>query len=99
MSGHNAAQLTSVKQWIHVLLLAVLVVASAIGVAYSTHQTRKLVADFQLLKTQQYAMQVEWGQLLLEQSTWGSFNRVEQLASKRLGMRVPEPGQIIMVKL
>jgi len=99
MSDHEGMQSNAAKQWIHVLLLAVLVVVSAIGVAYSTHQTRKLVAEFQSLQTKRYAMQVEWGQLLLEQSTWGSFNRVEQLAGKRLNMRVPAPNQIIMVKL
>ena len=85
------------KAWVLVAALAVLVVVSAVSVVYSTYQTRKLVAEFQQLQNLRNDMEVEWGQLLLEQSAWGSFNRVEKLASKRLKMIVPEPNQIVMV--
>lgn len=55
------------------------------------------MAQHQQLLNQKNAMQVEWGQLLLEQSTWGSYNRVEQLAGDKLKMRVPSPSEIVMV--
>ncbi|PCJ30162.1 MAG: cell division protein FtsL [Moraxellaceae bacterium] len=85
------------RAWILVFTLGVLVVLSAVSVVYSTYQTRKLVAEFQQLQNSRNDMEVEWGQLLLEQSAWGSFNRVEKLASKRLKMIVPEPNKIVMV--
>ena len=85
------------RSWFFVATVALLVVLSANSVIYSTYQTRKLVAEFQQLQNMRNDMEVEWGQLLLEQSTWGSFNRVERLASKRLKMIVPEPNKIVMV--
>jgi len=85
------------RAWILVFALGILVVLSAVSVVYSTYQTRKLVAEFQQLQNLRNDMEVEWGQLLLEQSAWGSFNRVEKLASKRLKMIVPEPNEIVMV--
>lgn len=85
------------RSWFFVATVALLVVLSANAVIYSTYQTRKLVAEFQQLQNMRNDMEVEWGQLLLEQSTWGSFNRVERLASKRLKMIVPEPNKIVMV--
>ena len=85
------------RSWFLVASIALLVVLSANSVIYSTYQTRKLVAEFQQLQNMRNDMEVEWGQLLLEQSTWGSFNRVERLASKRLKMIVPEPNKIVMV--
>ena len=85
------------RPWFLVATVALLVVLSANSVIYSTYQTRKLVAEFQQLQNMRNDMEVEWGQLLLEQSTWGSFNRVERLASKQLKMIVPEPNKIVMV--
>ena len=89
--------LSTLRPWLFVTIVASFVLFSALSVNYSTYQTRKLVTEFQQLHNYRNEMDVEWGQLLLEQSTWGSFNRVEQLASKRLKMIVPEPNQIIMV--
>ncbi len=84
--------------WILVFVAVFLVISSAIAVVYSSFETRRLVARHQNLQAANNEMQVEWGQLLLEQSTWGSYNRVEQLAMNKLGMRVPEPNEIIMVE-
>ena len=78
-------------------MAALFMLVSAFGVIYSTFQTRKLIAEFQHLQNQRNELQTEWGQLLLEQSTWGSFNRVERLASKELKMRVPDPQQVVMI--
>lgn len=78
---------------------ALLVVASALGVIYSSFMARHLVAEFQQLQDRRNAFQEEWGQLLLEQSTLGAFSRVEQLAGKDLKMSVPSPEQTVMVNL
>lgn len=86
------------KHWILVQLAAVAVVVSALGVVFASFETRRLVSQHQQLLGAKNDMQVEWGQLLLEQSTWGSYNRVEQLAGSKLHMRVPSPNEIVMVE-
>lgn len=87
----------STRAWLLVGMAALFMLISAFGVIYSTYQTRKLIAEFQYLQNQRNELQTEWGQLLLEQSTWGSFNRVERLAGKKLKMHVPDPQQVVMI--
>lgn len=82
-----------------IIMPAMLVVFSSLGVIYSSFKARQLVAEFQQLQNQRNAYQEEWGQLLLEQSTLGAFSRVEQLAGKELKMAVPSPEQTVMVDL
>lgn len=79
-------------------MLALLVLVSAVSVSWSVHQARQLTSDMQMLQREQDALQTEWGQLLLEQSTWGGFARVEQLAREELGMVMPGEPQTVMVK-
>lgn len=78
-------------------LLAVAVFASAIGVVYSVHKSRKLFVQLQSLQAARDAMDVEWGRMQLEQSTWATDARIEELASKKLDMRIPLPGAVVMV--
>jgi cell division protein FtsL len=72
---------------LHVMLLVVL--ASAISVVYTKHQSR--VEFVALLKLEQHRddLDEEWGRLLLEQSTWASPGRVEHQAKIKLDMIIP----------
>jgi len=76
-----------------------LVVASALGVVAAQHQARKLFAELEREQARARALEVEWGQLQLEQSTWAAHARIERMARKALGMRAPVPGQMIVVEL
>ena len=78
------------------LLLAALI-AFALGLVTSQHQSRKLYVELQ--KEQDFAKQleVEWGQLQLEASTWATHARVEKIAVQSLGMRVPPASRIQVV--
>ena len=80
------------------LLLAASVFVSAIGVVYSIHQSRKLFVQLQSLQAERDEMDVEWGRLQLEQSTWATDARIEELASSKLDMIIPAPSAIVMVK-
>ena len=80
-----------------VVVLGLAVVLSALAVVYAKFQSRILFADLQGLSKAQDRMDVEWGQLQLEQSTWAAHGRIERLASKRLQMVLPEAGQIVVV--
>ena len=75
------------------LLLAALT-ACALGLVTSQHQARKLYVELQKEQELAKQLEVEWGQLQLEQSTWATHARVEKLAVQALGMRVPSASRI-----
>ncbi len=81
-----------------IVLLALLVLASALAVVYAKFQSRVLFAELQALNKTQDRMDVEWGQLQLEQSTWATHGRIESAARKRLDMVLPEPDQVVVVR-
>jgi len=79
-------------------LLLLTVVVSALCVVYAKHQGRKLFIELQSLENDRDAMDVEWGQLQLEQSTLTTQGQVETAARDRLGMVVLSADNMIMVK-
>ena len=79
------------------LLLMVLALASAIGTVTSNHRARKMYAEIELEQARMRDLEVEWGQLQLEQSTWAGHARVEQIARNKLHMRPPGPGQVLAI--
>ncbi|MEK7795854.1 MAG: cell division protein FtsL, partial [Pseudomonadota bacterium] len=81
-----------------VLFLAALMV-SAIGVVQLKHENRLRFVELQQLQAQRDVLNVEWGQLLLEEGAWSQHRRVEQMARIRLGMSVPDPRQVAAVQL
>ncbi len=92
----SAAELIRPASVLFVLLL--LVVGSSLAVIFSAYQYRVLFNQHQNLVANWDELQVEWGQLVLEESSWAANNRIEQIASKRLDMLVPEPGMIEIVR-
>ena len=81
-----------------VMILALLVLASSLGVVYAKHQSRKLFVELDTLKKERDEMNVEWGRLQLEQSTLATHSRIEQTAKKRLQMVTPEYEQVLIVR-
>ena len=80
------------------LVLGLVVFVSALGVVYSKHQSRKLFVQLQALHEVRDEWNVAWGQLQLEQSTWGTHGRIEKIARTKLDMRIPSPGEVVLVK-
>ena len=78
------------------LLLAVLI-ACALGLVTSQHQSRKLYVELQKEQELAKQLEVEWGQLQIEASTWATHARVEKIAVQSLGMRVPPASRIQVV--
>lgn len=71
------------------LFLLLIVVLCALAVVTSQHRGRKL---FQALEAEQEKVRrldVEFGQLQIEMSTWATHPRVEKIARDRLRMVVP----------
>jgi len=69
--------------------LLLFIVISAFAVISSTFACRELYARLQALESSQWYLQEDYGRLLLEQSTWASHQRVENVARADLGMRAP----------
>jgi cell division protein FtsL len=76
------------------LVLFAILVLCALGVVTSQHRARKLFVELQKDKEEARHLDVEWGQLQLEQSTWATPARIEQIASSVLHMKVPAPNRI-----
>jgi cell division protein FtsL len=87
----------SFKGMLVTMMLALIVVLSAIGVVQSSHLSRQLFAEQAILLDRNDQLQLEWAQLLLEQSAWSSPNRLENVASKKLGMSMPEAENIQLI--
>jgi cell division protein FtsL len=79
------------------LVLWLLLISSAIAVVYSTHSARILFNQNETLKDQAYQLDVEWNQLLLEQSAVASYGRIEYAAGEKLGMEVPKNKDLVLV--
>ncbi len=79
----------------YLLILAVLM--SALSMVYVTNTTRSLNAGLQQTLAERDHLHIQWGQLLLEKSTWIMQARVQQVASDKLGMVVPEGKSLVIV--
>jgi len=82
---------------LNLLLLLVLVVC-ALGLVTSQHKARKLFTDLEREQARARELDVEFGKLQLEASTWGLHARVEKVATGTLGMRVPDPRRVRVVE-
>jgi cell division protein FtsL len=76
------------------LVLLAFVVGCALAVVTSQHQARKLYVELQKEQELAKQLEVEWGQLQLEQSTWAMHARIEKIAARELGMRVPSAARV-----
>lgn len=85
------------RQNVLVVALIVAVMMSAIAVIEAKHQGRKRFAQLQALEKERDQMNVEWGQLQLEQGTWATHSRVERIARSRLNMRVPDAEATVII--
>jgi cell division protein FtsL len=81
---------------LNLLLLAALA-ACALALVTSQHQARKLYVELQKEQDLAKQLEVEWGQLQLEASTWATHARVEKLATRALGMRAPPASRVQVV--
>ena len=78
-------------------VLAIALLASAIALVEMQHRHRALFVELQALERERDELDVEWGRLQLEQSTWATHERVESLARERLGLQVPPVEEIVLV--
>ena len=78
--------------------LAILVLLSALTVVYLSDLNRRLFIQYQDTQATHNQLYVEWGKLLLEQSTWSTQARVQEIAQQRLGLELPATNDVVMIK-
>ena len=79
------------------LALWLAVLASAAGAVYCKHRARELFVELEGLNAVHDNLEIEWGQLQLEQSAWSTHAFVESVASAKLRMAMPPPREIQIV--
>ena len=77
--------------------LWVVALGSAAGAIYSKHRARELFVTLERLNNQRDTLEVEWGQLQLEQSAWSTHAFVERVASTKLRMATPPAKDIELI--
>lgn len=78
-----------------ILLLAVVV--SAVLVVRTQHVRRSLFVELDELDERRDRLQVEWGKLQLEQSTWAASDRIERIAAEKLHLHLSRAGATVLV--
>ena len=81
---------------VNLLLLAILI-ACALALVTSQHKARRLFVELQQEQERAKQLEIEWGQLQLEQRTWAMHGRVEKIAAAQLQMRVAPAPRIQIV--
>jgi len=79
------------------LFISAMIVWSALSVVKTRHESRKLFVELQAIEKQRDLMAVEWGRLQLEQATWGTYSRIEEVAREKLEMELPVTENINLV--
>ena len=82
--------------YLSVLLLSF--VCSAIALVYTRHESRKLFVELEQLTTERDELNIEWGQLQIEQSTWATHARIEKVAVEELSLVRPDSSEIYVIE-
>jgi cell division protein FtsL len=70
---------------------------SAAAAIYCKHRSRALFIELEALNGRRDNLEIEWGQLQLEQSAWSTHAFVERVASTKLRMAMPPPKDIEII--
>lgn len=92
-------QVTQTKQpFALVLIFSVVCVLSALALVYTKHESRKLFVELESLTHERDELNIEWGQLQIEQSTWATHARIEQVATDDLSLVRPVASEIYVIE-
>ncbi len=82
------------------MILLLIVVMCALGVVTSQHRARKLYQALEGEQERARLLEIEFGQIQLELSTWATHPRIESIARERLHMVIPDAaGRVVQPKV
>jgi cell division protein FtsL len=92
-------EISSAKQpTLLALVFAVICVVSAMALVYTRHESRKLFIELEQLTADRDELNIEWGQLQIEQSTWATHARIERVATEELALSRPMATEIFVIE-
>ena len=81
-----------------VLVFALVCVMRAIALVYTKHESRKLFVELESLTQERHQLNIDWGQLQIEQSTWATHARIERVATDDLSLVRPQSTEIFVIE-
>jgi cell division protein FtsL len=81
-----------------VFVFALVCVLSAITLVYTKHESRKLFVELEGYTHERDELNIEWGQLQIEQSTWATHARIERVAADDLSLVRPATSDIFVIE-
>lgn len=81
----------------YIVLLSVLL--SAFSVIYYSHANRQTISELEILLTTRDELNIEWRNLLLEQSSLAEHSAIESKAKRFLKMKRPDIESEIIINL
>ena len=81
-----------------VFVFALVCVLSSMAMVYTKHESRKLFVELEALTQERDELNIEWGQLQIEQSTWATHARIERVATDDLSLARPESSDIYVIE-
>ena len=74
-------------KYVFLVILVLAVFISALRIVVAQNQARILFVEIQELENDRNQLNEDWTRLLLEQSTWATDSRVEDIARTKLDMQ------------
>ena len=81
------------------ILLFIAVFMNAVIVIYCTNQYRESLSQFEHAQQQTNLLQLQWGQLLLEQASVSAPSRIQEKAEDKLHMVSPTQKQTVVFRV
>ena len=81
-----------------VFVFAIVCVLSGMALVYTKHESRRLFVELEGLTHERDELNIEWGQLQIEQSTWAQHARIEQVATEDLSLMRPATTDIYVIE-
>ena len=86
------------QSFLLIFVFAIVCVLSAVALVYTKHDARKLFVELEALSHERDELNIEWGQLQIEQSTWATHARIERVAAEDLSLSRPETSDIYVIE-
>lgn len=86
------------QSFLLVVIFALVCVMSAMALVYTKHESRTLFVELEQLSDERDELNIEWGQLQIEQSTWATHSRIEKVAAEDLALVRPEATEIYVIE-
>jgi cell division protein FtsL len=68
------------------------------ALVYTKHESRRLFVELESLTDERDQLNIEWGQLQIEQSTWATHARIEKVATDDLLLVRPDSSEIFIIE-